>query len=303
MNLKLDTKRLAALIADRLRLLAVELDPLDVACAWPVFKASSFGLPPMFVKVTSPEAARRTMDLLSTVGELPFFPKPILADPLAFDDLAVLCLEWKESVRVNAEDMTEGQLGSFLDGCRQLSAALQGFRGAVSEQEEAESPSEQFDALRRYALRHRLSSMLLRPLLSIPEPERSYGARPLAIIHGDLQPKNYGFDGDRFAAVYDTDDLTRGLACEDACYAFTERMRRSELSAAARRRIIGLFLRLVAMSPWPRDEWVIAVSHARLRIAARRLDKHPDSAFVAMDIARRDRPLKALSAALKGEPC
>lgn len=302
--MKVDLKQLSAVVADELRRVTVQLEPIRVKCAWPVFKATSIGCEPMFVKVTDLAAARRTLDFLAGAGDVSFLPKPIHPEPIPFNGHSVLCLEWKESVRVDAEKMTEGQLGSFLDGCQRLSKVLADSRIAVTPQEGEDSPRELYCALQRHALRHPLTGrFFLKPLLSISESERSYGSRSLVTIHGDLQPRNYGFDGDRFAAVYDTDDLTEGLACEDACYAFTERARRLELSAAERRRLTDLFIRFVEMSPWPKDEWLIAVNHARLRIAARRLGKHLDSAFIAFDIARRDKPLRMLVAALKGASC
>ena len=280
-------------------MVSVELVPLGVKCAWPVYKALAIGAAPMFVKVTERRAAERTLDFLSAAEGCPFLPKPVLARVPDFDGYAVLCLEWKEAERVDAEDMTEGQLGSFAEGCRTLAGALSRYRGPITPLAEADSPRGQYETLRGYAERHPVMARLLSSLLDIPESDRDYGDRELAIIHGDLQPKNYGFDGERFAAVYDTDDLTVGLACEDAAYAFTERARRSELPAAKRRRLTDLFLRLVAMSAWPREEWLIAVNHSRLRIAARRLEKRPDSVFVAFDIARRDRPLRLLAESLE----
>ena len=301
--MKVDVAHLTALVADRLRLVSVDLRPLDVQCAWPVYRAEAIGCAPVFVKVTAPSAAERTLAFLESAGDCPFLPKALVSEPLELDGQAVLCLEWLESARVNAEDMTEAQLGSFEEGCRALSALLGRYRGPITPLGEENSPGGNYAALGRYAKRHPVMARLLTSLLDIPESERDYGDRELAIIHGDLQPKNYGFDGDRLAAVYDTDDLTEGLACEDACYAFTERARRSELSAAKRRRLTDLFLRLVELSPWPKDEWVIAVNRSRLRIAARRLEKRPDSVFIAFDIARRDRPLRLLAAALKGASC
>lgn len=298
MKAEVDTVRLAALLADRLRLVSLELAPIDVACAWPVFKATSIGWGPAFVKVTTREAAGRALDFLES-SDCSFLPKPAMDGLPDFAGLSVLCLEWKDSSRVNAEDMTDAQLVSFVEGCRELSEAFARFRGTVTPLPEEDSPRGQYDALQRYALRHPFAGRLLKPLLSLPEAERSYGDRPLVTIHGDLQPRNYGFDGDRLAAVYDTDDLTQGLACEDASYAFTERARRAELSTSARQRLTELFLRLVKASAWPKDEWLVAVNHARLRIAARRLGKHPDSVFVAFDIARRDKPLRLLVDALK----
>ena len=301
--MNVDTSELARLLSARLRLDGLALEPVDVACAWPVYRATAPGVAEMFVKVTEREAARRTLEFLKAAGECPFLPKPILAEALDFGDHAVICLEWKPATRVDAEDMTEGQLGGFAEGCRRLAEILGRFRGQVVELAAADSPEGQYATVARYAERHPVAGRLLKPLLSIPETERSYADRRLVPIHGDLQSRNYGFDGDRFAAVYDVEDLTEGLACEDAAYAFTERARRSGLSAAARRRLTELFLRFVGMSPWPKDEWLIAVNRSRLRIAARRLGKRPDSVFVAFDIARRDKPLRALATALKGTSC
>ena len=295
--------RLAALIADRLRLVRVQLEPVGVKCAWPVYKAELDGCAPMFVKVTKCAAAERTLAFLKAAKGCPFLPRPLLGDAPDLDGFAVLCLEWKEATRVDAENMTEGQLGGFAEGCRMLSDVLSRYTGPVAPLAVEDSPEGEYGILHRYAERHPLAGRLVNSLLSIPEAERSYGGRSLVTIHGDLQPKNYGFDGDRLAAVYDTDDLTKGLACEDATYAFTERMRRSELTAAERRRLAVAFLRLVGMLPWAKDEWLIAVNHSRLRIAARRLEKHPDSVFVAFDVVRRDKPLRALAEALKGTPC
>ena len=294
-----DVRRLADSLADRLRLVSLDLAPLDVKCAWPVFKGTSFGQNPMFVKVTSPAAAERTLSFLRSADvRCDLLPRPILTEAFGFDGFAVLCLEWKDVRTVNAEDMSDTQLEGFLAGCRRLSEVLANYRGLVVEPSE-DAPEMQYSALAGYASRHRLWGRLLVPLLDIPEHERVYRGHALTVIHGDLQPKNYGFDGDRLAAIFDTDDLTRGLPCEDAAYAFTERARRSELSECARRRLLDNFRKMVAESPWSKDEWLIAVNHARLRIAARRLENHPDSFLIALDIARRDKPLRELVAVLK----
>lgn len=302
MNGQVQDDALAAFLADRFRLVSLELQPIAVRCAWPVYKGMAYGRPPMFIKLTSRLAAERTMEFLETVSA-PFLPRPMLDEAPDFEGLSVLVLEWKETTQINAEDMTDAQVAGFLDGCRQLAKILSDYHGPVAPPDEEDSPRSQYEKLVRFDLRHPLTGRLLKPLLAIPEVERSYGDHPLVTIHGDLQPKNYGFDGNRIAAVYDTDDLTEGLACEDAAYAFTERARRTELSAAKRRCLTEHFLCMVKASSWPKDEWLIAVNHARLRIAARRLESHPDSAFIAFDIARRDKPLRLLAEALKEASC
>lgn len=284
-------------LAERLGRQEVRLEPLSVGCAWPVFCGRSSGHAPVFVKLTLPAAARRTLSFLAGAGECDFLPRPVLGGTFDFGGHSVLCLEWKEASRLNAEDMSERQADAFLDGCLRLSAVLSGAKDVADPLPE-DDPVFQYGQLADYVRRHPLCGRLLEGLTSIPERQRTYGARPLVTIHGDLQPKNYGFNGDRFAAVFDFDDLTKGLACEDATYAFTERCRKSELSAAKLARLRDLFLRMVAASPWDWEAWLVAVNHCRLRIAARRLAKHPDSPFVAFDIRRRDRSLRQLAASL-----
>jgi len=299
---KVDRERLTAALAEGLRLEAPQLTPIGVSCAWPVFKVTAAGGEPFFLKVTVRAAAERTLAFLKAAGGVPFLPQPVVPEPIAFGEYVLLCLEWKEVVRVNAEEMSEAQLASFARGCRSLADVLASYAGPVTPLAE-DDPTRQYEVLREYAVRHPFVRGLLRPLLSLPAAERTYGERPLTVIHGDLQPRNYGFDGERLAAVFDTDDLTRGLACEDAAYAFTERARRSELAPASRLRLADLFRRLVGLSPWPVSEWRIAVNHARLRIATRRIAAHPRSPFIAFDVARRDRPLRVLAGVLEEGAC
>ena len=175
-RISVDAGRLADLLAESLRLVTVDLTPLDVECAWPVFKATAIGCEPMFVKVTEPDAAERALAFLSA-AERPFLPRPVLPEALEFCGRSVLCLEWKTAARVNAEDMTDGQLRSFLDGCCSLSEALAAYRGPVARLEEEDSPRGEYAKLNCYAIRHRLAGRLINRLLSVPEAERSYGGR------------------------------------------------------------------------------------------------------------------------------
>ena len=78
-HVSVDAGHLADLLAESLRLVAVDLTPLDVECAWPVFKATAIGCEPMFVKVTEPDAAERALAFLSA-AERPFLPRPVLPE-------------------------------------------------------------------------------------------------------------------------------------------------------------------------------------------------------------------------------
>ena len=289
-----DVAGLCRILATHLDLGVTDLEPLSVRCAWPVFRGRLSDGRQVFVKLVRRDFAERTLRLLAALRPTEFLPRPVLTTAPAFGDAAVLCLEWKETSCVPAERMTDGQCGSFIAACRRLSGVLSDYADDVRPLGE-ESPESLYAVVKSYARRHPVVARLIRPLIEIPEADRSYHGRACVTIHGDFQPRNYGFKDEELAAVFDFDALTTGLACEDAAYAFTERARRSELTGRERRRLEELFARVVADCGWPIADWRLAVAHARLRIAARRLAKHPNSAFVAIDIARRDRGLRSLA--------
>ena len=276
------------------------LEPLRISCTWPVYRATAPDGRAVFVKVAPRDRIERTKAFLAVADDCPTLPKLV---PLDIPELAgrdYICLEWMDAERVNAEDMTDAQADGLLAGYLELSSVMVRATGGMIMPPPPEETCERlYDDVAGYARRHPLVGRLIAPLVEIPEPERTYCGRATVTIHGDLQPKNYGFRGDRLAAVFDIDGLTKGLACEDLAYAFTERCRRAELSAAKRRRLADLFLRVVRASPWPKGDWLFAVNRDRLRIAARRVASHPRSPLTAFDIARRDRPLRRLAELLR----
>ena len=297
--MNVDLTRLAAVLSERLHQGLRELVPLGIPCTWPVFRAVTADGREMFVKVMEKAAAERTFTCLGSAGDCPLLPRPIIPEVLDFGEFAVLCLDWRKAERVEPEQMTDGQFRSFVGGCVSLSEALRSFSGSFSDYADEDWPEDQYAALAHHSARHPLTGRLLRPLLALPERMRSCAGRELVPIHGDFQSRNYRFDGDHLAAVFDVDDIVPGLPCEDATYAFTERLRHSELTDDERRRIIDLFLRMVGMTPWPLEDWQFAVSHARLRIAARRILRHPHLPFIELDVLRRDKPLRLLAEALE----
>lgn len=295
-----ELQEVVRMISERADRPDLRLSRVAVACRWPVYRGEALGKPPIFVKVARPEEVRNTLALLSSAGPCALLPRPILDEPLDFGEFSVLCLEWMDSSVLFAEKMTKVQLEDFCKGCVSLSKALSQVTLPLSVKQ-SDDPARQYAFLADYAARYRLAGRLLRKLTGLPAAERTYGSRPLVPIHGDLQPKNYGFDGSRMAAVYDFEEVRLGLACEDAAYAFMERCR--HLGGWRHRRLVSLFRKLIEMSPWPVDEWLVAVNHCRLRIASRRLEKHPDGVLVAFDIWRRDRPLRKLYDIIRQKTC
>lgn len=275
------------------------LKPLQVKCTYPVFRGEADGVAPVFVKVGTREEWTRTANLLKEIG-CGLFSRFLTDALIEFDGSAVFVMEWRESKTVFPEDMTERQIESFVAGCVKLSAVLQRARGVLGITSPANlAPDELFENILQYVRRHPFAGRLLKRLTEIPEAERTYGTRPWAVCHGDFHAKNFGFAGDELAAVFDFDKLTEGLCCSDLVNALCERFSCFHLSRVARLRLKDVSRRIVARVPWPREELVIACNVIRLQFAARRIRKHPDSAWVALDVLRRDRAIRGFLSCLE----
>ena len=282
----------AAVLGRRYRLTA-----LAVKCTYPVFRGEADGVAPIFVKVGTWEEWSRTAKLLKAIGDCGLFSRFLTDLPIEYNGSAVFVMEWRESKIVFPEDMTERQIESFIAGCARMFAALQQARWALGiTPPTLGTPEGLYGDLLQYASRHSLAGRLLKGLVEIPEARRTYGTHPRVVCHGDFHAKNFGFVGGEFAAVYDFDKLTEGLGCSDLVNALCERFSCFHLSRAARRRLCDVTRRIVTRVPWPRDELVIACSIVRLQFAVRRIRKHLDSAWVALDVLRRDRAIRGFLA-------
>ncbi len=295
LKLEIDLDELARLVARAVGR-TYRLRPLDVRCTYPVFRGEAADAAPVFVKVGSPDEWRRTQALLREIGACDLFARMLTAERIDYCGFAVFVSAWKGVRTVPAEDMNAAQVRSFVDGCVRLSVALQGVSSFTPLANSPLAPERLFGVLESYAARHPLAAKGLLPLLSIPAAERTFGqgGGRLCVVHGDFHAKNYGFDGDRFAGVFDFDKLTEGPACGDLASALAERFSLLSLPSASRARLEAVTREVLALSPWPRADLVAAVNVCRLRFAARRIEKHPDSLWVVFDILRRDRRLARL---------
>ena len=267
------------------------LTPLGATCTYPVFRGDAAGAPPAFVKVGTADGWRRTENLLRDAGVCGMFPRMLPGSRIDYRGHAVFVMEWKDAKVVCPEDMTERQADNFVDACVRLSAVLQAVRDFEPVAGSPFEPECMYEDLSNYVSRHSVAGRLLKTLVSVPAEERTFGARPLAVIHGDFHAKNFGFSGDEFACVFDFDKLTQGLACSDLANALVERFSCLGMSASARRRLGMVARRVFARAPWPREDFAVACNVLRLQFAARRIRKHPDSAWVALDVLRRDRSI------------
>lgn len=296
MKIDFDKEQLLSALEREFGTDGVELGDIPVGCSWPVFSARIPKVGKVFVKIGLKRQISRIYSFLKSAGPCRLLPVPVSSGPLALGDHFVACLSWQTGERIDAERMSEAQADGFIRGCVELSECLQKAGDVVKLTEAEESPGKIADIFEMYRSRHRFVRGAMNGLASIVPMVRNLGGFRIGVIHGDFQPRNYGFDGDEMSAVFDFDDLTESLPCADAAYAFVERARRQELSAADRHRLMANFRIAMKGAPWSRDEWQTAISFYRLRIAARRLVKHMRSPLVALDVWRRDRLLDAFSA-------
>lgn len=291
LDLGIDAVELKGLVEKALST-SCRLTPLHLRCTYPIYRCETGDGRKLFVKVGPVGEWERTRRLTDEIGDCELVPKLLVREPVRLGEWAVFIGEWRDVVSVRPEDMTDGQIDGFIAGCREFSAALQAARDYTPVVGSSLDPVSLYEMLVGYVRRHPLAGRLLKPLLEIPEAERTFGARRLFVVHGDFHSRNYGFSGDRLSSVFDFDKLTEGLACEDLVHAFVEEFACLGLSAAERGRLRTVLGRVASKCPWPKEELVISCNVLRLRIACRRIAKHPNAAWTAVDIWRRDRKIR-----------
>lgn len=278
------------------------LEPVRVKCTWPVFRGVADGAAPAFVKVGSAEEWRRTVSVLREVGDCDLFARPLTEECVGWPDaegrdgrLAVFAFPWREGRSVFPEDMDDAQARGFVDGCVRLSRALRKATSFCPDSESAVSPDRVYALVKGYAARHPHASRPLRGLVRLPAAARTYAGRRRAVVHGDFHARNCLFDGGRLSSVFDFDKMTEDLECGDFVQFLACRFATMGLSSAARRRLAAVTRRMLSAAPWPREELALMANVWRLRFAARRVARHPDSPLTGIDAARRDRLLRQLS--------
>ena len=176
--------------------------------------------------------------------------------PPEFRGYNVLCLSWCEGERLFPDELTSEQLAAFLDDYRAFSAAMQKTRLFVPH-----NPSVEW---RRMALAkcRGLGGWIVRRLLEeIPEDELAYRSDLLRIVHGDFHHGNFLFAGGRVAGYLDLEEFCQGYPTDDLLRYFccaTEHLRWYE--GWRKRRILRQFGLAVALLPYSRHEWLVAIN-------------------------------------------
>lgn len=277
------------------------LSPLAIKCTYPVYRGEAEGAEPVFVKLGPVEDWRRTLEVRSALADCDLVAPFLTRNLVRFGDLAVSILAWSEGETVFPEDMDDAQIAGFVDGCVRFAAALRRAGAAVKTREVSRLPDTLFTVVADYAKRHPLAARLLGDLPSLPLAKRTPSPEVAQMIHGDFHAKNFAFRGEALGQVFDLDQPTEGLPCSDLMDALVERFSVLSLSQAQRLRLCDRARAIFARVPWSRVELETAINILRLRFAARRIVKHPNSAWVAVDIARRDRKIREVFACLGKE--
>ena len=294
LKIDIDLGELSRLVADALGA-AYRLAPLAVKCTYPVFRGEAEGLSPVFVKVGTADEWARTVAILRELGDEPFFARLLSDKFISYRNCAVWITPWIEGRTVALDEMSDAQARSLVDGCVGLSRALQRVTAFTRLADSPRDPECAWRVVSDYAARHPLAARPLRALLRLPASSRSFDGRRLAVVHGDFHSKNYAFTGDKFSAVFDFDKLTEDLPCGDFVQTLAYRFSELSLKRRTRQRLQAVTRLMLASAPWPREDLSLMANVWRLRFAAHRIRRHPNSLWVGFDAARRDRRLAELS--------
>ena len=261
----------------------IELEALSTGGSSRIYLGKS-GEKRYFVKY--PDACERMYGVLRAGKGCACLPQSILDAPLPFADGFITCLSWQPADFVPVENWSESQLESFLAAYGEFFAVLQRTDDVGAHEDDAAY----YQAIADYAGRHPLAVRLLKPLLSLAADERTYRAdERLAVTHGDLHGRNYGFRGDAFACFYDIDNVLWGYATEDLAYTVLDRAQRRSVTGAKFARCVEVLRRMIARLDRPAREWRVAINRKRLRQAASKVARRPDSLVPALDIWLHDR--------------
>ena len=310
-----DDVRLESLLRERLGdgSLALERRPAD--CISRVYRARLSGGRTLFVKWGFADAACAAELLRRNPGS-PLLPERVVSEEMRLDGRPVYVFAWSDARHIPVEEMSDAQFENFIAACDSLSDVLnepgmveymrrwtaEGVRRDPDVRGPAVDPLDCLETVRSYVALHPATRPLLAPLLAMrPEDLRRPADAELRVVHGDLHPGNFGFDGDRVSAFFDFDNLAFAYPIEDFARVFAESAKKSGLSLHPRQRS-RLFARFRDMTSarGTAEEWRFALNRLRLYYARNSLRRKMSGWRVAFNVAARDRRLRALLGLLDG---
>lgn len=286
---------IAAILREKLSDPGIELRLLSQAGSSRIYLGTS-GERRYFVKY--PDESARMYGVLKAGKGCPYLPASFFPAPEPFAGGFITCLAWRPSDSVPVEKWTDAQLDSFLAAYAEFFEVLQ----RTDDVGEPEDDAAFYKTVCDYAERHPLAARLMKPLLSLPSEERTYlpGER-LSVTHGDLHGRNYGFRGETFAYFYDIDNVLRGYPTEDLAYTVLDRAQRRSVSGAKFMRCVEVLRRMMVRFDRPSREWRVAINRKRIRQAASKVLRRPNSFVPAVDVFLHDRKAVRLMREAMGE--
>jgi hypothetical protein len=294
LKIDIDIEKLTQLVAEAV-CEEFRLKPLKFKCTYPVFRGSTETEKyAAFIKVATKEEWMRTLTVLREVGDNDLLPTLLTEQFIPYGDYAVIVLKWKAGYVTQLDEMTERQVGGLVYGCFHLNEILRKAKHFTPMLGSLRDPDVAWKVVTDYAARHPIAARPLRDLLSLPPDVRRYYGRELTIVHGDFHARNYAFLGGKLASVYDFDKLTQDLSCGDLIQTLVYRFSELNLTRAQRQKLWAVTRKIFTCTSYTREDMVTMAHIWRLRFAAHRIRKHPDSWWVGYDIARRDRRIVEL---------
>jgi len=274
---------IVAIIREKLADPGIELKLLSQIGSSHVYLGTS-GEKRYFVKY--PDECARMYGVLRVGKGCPYLPVSYFDAPVPFAEGYISCLDWQPSDCVPVETWSDAQLESFLTAYADFFTVLHRTDDVGAHEDDAAY----YRTIADYVARHPRVARFLRPLLEMPVDERTYRAgEKLSVTHGDLHGRNYGFRGESFGFFYDIDNVLWGYPTDDLAYTVLDRAQRRSVTGTKFARCAEVLRRMVGQLGRPMREWRVAINRKRLRQAASKIARRPDSLIPALDIWLHDR--------------
>ena len=221
--------------------------------------------------------------------------------PPSFCGYGLICLKWSAGGPVWPDRLSEAEMDAFLDDYLEFSVALQRTTHHIQPYPAAKWRT---DALVRCA---RGWGRFVRPYVEECRPEESFfRSERLRVMHGDLHPGNFAFQGGRVSGFFDVEGLTLGYPAWDILRYLTFSIDHLPLYERFRtKRILARFAQAVRKMPYPPEEWIVAINVTWLEQVYKKLCTRRVSLLQALQLrlhARLFRRLRRIVAASAGLP-
>ena len=204
---------------------------------------------------------------------------------VGFGRWKVMAIKWIPGEGRGPEELSEDELDAFL-------AAYAEFLSHLSD-DGAILPARDGLALKRMLLARLHGGNapgIARELNKIQDDSLTLAPGCRCIIHGDLHKGNFRFDGGVVSGFFDLEELRYGTPAEDLVrYVVCSEEHRRWYDLRGRRRLFGVFRRIVARTSYSHDEWMFAINGCLLRKLAKKVKSNRLSVWRRINLRTRFR--------------